>query len=67
MKVITYTSPRGEKINLTREQARWLTKLSEWPRDSKGVEFCWIYEPEHEGEPTYSDLACTRKHLSNER
>ena len=61
MKVITYVSPRGEKINLSKDQARWLTKLGEWPRDSKGVEFCWIYEPEHEGEPTFSDLACIRK------
>jgi hypothetical protein len=61
MKVITYVSPRGEKINLTREQIKWLKKLGTWPRDSKGAEYCWQSEASHEGEPTYLDLCCTRK------
>ena len=61
MKVITYVSPRGEEINLTKDQIRWLTKLGEWPRDSKGAEYCWVRMTVHEGEPTYLDLCCTRK------
>lgn len=54
-KVITYQSPAGATISLTRTQATKLTRAGAWPKDSRGQEFCSVSYGLHAGEPTYTD------------
>lgn len=55
MKVVTYQSPNGDTINLTRAQASKLTAARMWPRDYRGQEYCSVSHGLHRGEPTYTD------------
>lgn len=52
--VITYQSPRGNTVDLTREQVRKLQSRGVWPRDFDGQEFCSVSRGAHGGEPTFS-------------
>lgn len=54
-KVITYQSPRGDTINLTRGQCRLLAAMKVWPRDEHGAEYCTVSYGLHTGPATYSD------------
>jgi len=52
MKVITYNTPRGRKINLTQPQVRALEENGTWPRSVSGEEYCQVSHGLHEGLPT---------------
>ena len=53
MKIITYQSSNGNRVNLTQAQIKKL-KGREWPRDKKGAEYATVSHGLHDGEPTYS-------------
>ena len=53
--VITYQAPNGETLNLARSQARRFRISGEWPKNSRGEEFCSVSHGLHTGEPTYTD------------
>lgn len=46
-KVITYQSPNGEKIDVCKSCEKKLS--GNWPRDSKGSEYCTISHGAHKG------------------
>jgi hypothetical protein len=48
MKVITYQSPSGETIDLTLKQVTEFTISGQWPKDSKGDEYCTVSHGLHE-------------------
>lgn len=54
-KVITYQSPSGSTIALTRAQIETLEKAGKWPKDHTGQEYCTVSYGLHEGEPSMSD------------
>lgn len=58
-KVITYQSPNGETVNLSANQIRTLESGHNWPRDSRGEEFCSVSRGLHEG------VACDWQWLMN--
>lgn len=49
--VITFQSPRGEKINLTPAQVKTLEKAGCWPKDSVGEQYCTVSHGKHYGTP----------------
>lgn len=46
-KVVTWQSPNGETINLTRDQEKQFLAAWTWPRDSRGEEYCTVYHGLH--------------------
>lgn len=54
MKVITYQSPSGARIDISLAQTDALESRGIWPKDSRGQEFCQIRKGEHEGSPDYT-------------
>lgn len=57
-KVITYSTPSGDRCNLTPRQVKALEAAGRWPKDSKGNEFCQVSHGLHFGYPTWeSNLA----------
>lgn len=51
MKVVTWSTPSGDSINLTKAQERRLTKAGRWPRNAQGDEYCQVSFGLHAGEP----------------
>lgn len=41
-KVVTWQSPNGETINLTRDEEKQYLAAGTWPRDSRGEEYCTV-------------------------
>ena len=55
-KVVTYQAPgSNDRIALTNPQARRLRAAGRWPKNSRGVEYCDVYQGLTVGSPTYSD------------
>ena len=54
-KVITYSTPRGNSIDITPAQERRLAKAGMWLTDARGEEYCQVRYGLHVGEPTYTD------------
>lgn len=52
-KVMTYTAPYGESINLTPVQEAAFKRAGFWPRDNRGEEY--RYKEECCGAPTWSN------------
>jgi len=42
IKVITYQTPSGDTLDLTRAQAKQFTRLHQWPRNGRGEEYCQV-------------------------
>lgn len=55
MKVITYQSPNGGTIDLSRKQIAMLEAARVWPRNECGEEYCTVSYGLHFGVPTMSD------------
>lgn len=55
MKVITYQSANGNKVNLTVKQIQRLESVGVWPKDSRGGEYCIVSHGLHYGEPSFHD------------
>ena len=51
-KVVTYQSPNGGTINITPAQGRALRALGQWPRDTRGSEYCMVSHGMHYGAPS---------------
>jgi len=51
MKVITYQTPSGDRINLTEKQVAALTAAGKWTRNNKGEEYCTVSHGLHAGTP----------------
>lgn len=51
MKVVTWQTPSGDTIDLTKAQERKLTKAGRWPRNAQGEEYCQVKIGLHVGEP----------------
>jgi hypothetical protein len=47
MRVVTYISPNGHKIDICPECA---ASIKEWPKDEKGAEYCSVSHGLHRGE-----------------
>jgi hypothetical protein len=56
IKIITWQSPSGSTINLTRQQEKMMRKHDFWPRDGHGNEFCSVSHGLRVGQPTWSDV-----------
>lgn len=54
-RVITWATPSGSTIDLTRGQERELRRAGVWPRDHQGQEFCQVSHGLHRGEPSLDD------------
>ena len=54
-KVITYASPSGDTINISRLQRSMLTDAGIWPRNDRGEEFSKITRHLHFGCQTWGD------------
>jgi hypothetical protein len=54
-KIITWQSPSGHAIAITRRQEKMMRKAGFWPRDSRGGEFCSVSHGLHIGQPTWTD------------
>lgn len=50
--VITYQAPNGETIDLTPKQIAQLERDGEWPRNSRGEEYCTVSHGLHDVETT---------------
>lgn len=49
MKVVTYTSSSGSKINVCPGCERRFRRLGEWPRDARGEEYATVSHGLHLG------------------
>lgn len=49
MKVVTYTSSSGSKINVCKECERRFRRLGAWPRDARGEEYATVSHGLHLG------------------
>ena len=50
--VITYSTSRGCKINLTPKQSGVLSAAGKWPRDWSGEEYATVSQGRHYGDPS---------------
>ena len=55
MIVVTFSTPAGECIHLTRPQIERLRAAGTWPRGRQGQEYCNVQHGEHSGTPTWTD------------
>lgn len=55
MKVITYQTPSGDTIDLTRAQIKMLEKVGKWVRNDQGEQYCTVSHGLHVGLSTLSD------------
>jgi hypothetical protein len=55
IKIITWQSPSGHAITITRRQEKMMRKAGLWFRDSHGDEFCSVSHGLHVGCPTWTD------------
>jgi hypothetical protein len=55
IRIITWQSPSGRTVAITRRQEKTLRKAGFWPRDSHGDEFCSVSHGLHIGQPTWTD------------
>lgn len=54
MRVVTYSTPGGAKMNLTPGQIQILRAAGTWPR-ANGVEFCQVSRGEHAGAADFTN------------
>lgn len=54
MKVITWSDPRGNCVDITPDQEAALSRSGYWPRTEFG-EYCQVQRGLHGGEPTWTD------------
>ena len=54
MRVITWQSGSGARIDISLAQEEALRSRGMWPKDSRGQEFCQVRKGAHEGDPDYT-------------
>ena len=59
-RIITWQSPSGHTVNVTRKQEKMMRKHDVWPRDSHGGEFCSVSHGLRVGQPTWADVQVER-------
>jgi hypothetical protein len=55
-RIITWQSPSGRTIAVTRRQEKMMRKAGLWFRDSRGGEFCSVSHGLLAGCPTWTDV-----------
>lgn len=55
--VVTYMSPRSEKIDITPDQEKALKTKGKWPKDRSGQEYCSVSMGLHAGGQSDRDRA----------
>lgn len=66
-RIVTYQSPNGAKIDLTRRDVAALRAADVWPRDAKGAEYCAVSHGERVGEQSAEDAAKVRETVGGAR
>lgn len=60
-RIVTYQSPNGATIDLTRADVAALRDAGVWPRDNRGAEYCTVSHGERYGWQSSEDAAKVRE------
>lgn len=66
-RIVTYQSPNGATIDLTRADVAALRKADVWPRDNRGGEYCTVSHGERMGDQSDEDAAKVRETVGGAR
>lgn len=66
-RIVTYQSPNGATISLTRRDVSALREAGVWPRDHRGAEYCTVSHGERWGSQSADDAAKVRETVGGAR